>query len=541
MFAQKIKRIKIFYGIALALIALTLISSSLLIQRVALVNTSDSRRINIAGRQRMLSQRLVKCVLALQHVASLEKQKPYLAELESSLRAWKIAHVGLQQGDAALGLPYQAQSPELHALFTEVTPYHHAMVTALEVLLSRSGVRGVDLTALGNAAEIVLANESGFLTLMDKITFRLDSEAKERVNSLRLIEVVILIIGLSLLSLEFLLVFRPSVLQFASMMASLTEQSHLLQQEIDERRKVEKLLQEQQQQLESRVTEEVKKNRDKDRMLIQNDKMASLGQVAAGVAHEINNPMGYITGNLYILVEYFDLLARYDQAIRENCFHALPPTTCAFIEEQRETLRIGYILDDGPELLGETREGATRIADIVQSLKNFSRVDAPEKEPVMLRSCMESALLIVQNELKYVATVIRKEYEDVPAILGHPGELSQVFLNLLVNAGHAIVPSGTITLRTWYDSGYIYASVSDTGCGIPDDVKERILEPFFTTKEVGKGTGLGLSISHDIVKRHHGDLLIESVVGEGATFTVRFPRTVQWLGGEREQDAEDAA
>ena len=386
-----------------------------------------------------------------------------------------------------------------------------------------------------------MANESGFLTLMDKITFRLDSEAKERVNSLRMIEVVILIIGLSLLTLEFFLVFRPSVLQFASMMDSLTAQSQLLRQEIDERRKVESLLQEQQQQLESRVTEEVKKNREKDRMLIQNDKMASLGQIAAGVAHEINNPMGYITGNLYVLVEYFDLLARYDQVLMEKCLQALPLDTRALLEEQRETLKIGYILDDGPELLGETREGATRIADIVQSLKNFSRVDAPEKEPVVLRSCMESALLIVQNELKYVATDIRKEYQDTPVILGHPGELSQVFLNLLVNAGHAIAPSGTITLRSWCDSGYIYASVSDTGCGIPDEVKEHILEPFFTTKEVGKGTGLGLSISHDIVTRHHGDLLIESVIGEGATFTVRFPRTVQWLGGEREQDAEDAA
>jgi two-component system, NtrC family, sensor kinase len=244
------------------------------------------------------------------------------------------------------------------------------------------------------------------------------------------------------------------------------------------------------------------------------------------------NPVGYITGNLYVLAEYFDLFARYDGAIQEKYLDLLPLPQRDSLKRCREDLKIGHILDDGIELLAETREGATRITEIVQNLKNFSRMDAPERELVFLQNCLESALMIVQNELKYVATVIRKEYKETPAILCHPGQLSQVFLNLLVNAGHAIAPSGEITLSSWCDANSVYASVSDTGSGIPDEIKERILEPFFTTKETGKGTGLGLSISHEIVLRHRGELLIETVVGQGTTFTVKLPRTLEWLSEE---------
>ena len=149
-------------------------------------------------------------------------------------------------------------------------------------------------------------------------------------------------------------------------------------------------------------------------------------------------------------------------------------------------------------------------------------MDALESEQVLLSSCMESALTIVYNELKYAAT-IRKEYESVPEILCHPGQLNQVFMNLLVNAGQAIDPPGEIVLRCWHDASSVYASVSDTGKGIPEAIRERIFDPFFTTKEVGKGTGLGLSISYEIVKKHRGELLVESTIGIGTTFTVRLP------------------
>ena len=192
---------------------------------------------------------------------------------------------------------------------------------------------------------------------------------------------------------------------------------------------------------------------------------------------------------------------------------------------RRMTPDIKKILQDGVDLIKELQEGAVRVAKIAQDLKNFSRMDALECEPVALASCLESALTIGYNELKYVAT-IRTEYESRQEVLCHPGQLSQVFLNLLVNAGQAIVgpEMGEIVLRSWHDDACVYASVSDTGAGMSEEIKGRIFDPFYTTKEVGKGTGLGLSISSDIITKHHGELVVESVVGVGTTFTVKLPK-----------------
>ncbi len=155
-------------------------------------------------------------------------------------------------------------------------------------------------------------------------------------------------------------------------------------------------------------------------------------------------------------------------------------------------------------------------------LKNFSRMDTKEKQLVALSDCLERAHTIAHNELKYVATV-KAEYAPVPEILRHPGQLNQVFLNLLVNAGQAMVAPGEIVMKCWHDDFFVYASVSDTGGGIPEELKVLIFDPFFTTKEVDKGTGLGLSISHEIIKKHGGELLVESVVGVGTIFTVKLP------------------
>ena len=259
--------------------------------------------------------------------------------------------------------------------------------------------------------------------------------------------------------------------------------------------------------------------------LIQNDKMASLGHLAAGVAHEINNPMGYIASNLRVLAEYFDQIAGYDR-FREELVNGEPtPLTRETIANLRKSHTIDDILEDGANLIRESLEGAERVTRIVQGLKNFSRMDTLECETAALTSCMESALTIAHNELKYVAT-IRREYDSMEDVLCHPNQLSQVFLNLLVNAGQAIVTPemGEIVLRSWDDAAFVYASVSDTGKGILEEIKDRIFDPFFTTKDVGQGIGLGLSISTEIIKKHRGELLVESVVGKGTTFTVKLPR-----------------
>ena len=274
--------------------------------------------------------------------------------------------------------------------------------------------------------------------------------------------------------------------------------------------------------LEQRVVEEVNKNRAKDRALMQNDKMASLGQLAAGVAHEINNPMSYILSNLEHMTQYLNRIVSFDTTLREF-YGELVPATQEIVEKERKSLDIEYILTAGLELVTESIEGAGRVAKIVKDLKTFSRVGGEELQRIDLNSCLESALTIVHNELKYCAT-IHKEYGDLPEIMVNPNQLSQVFLNLLVNAGHALGDSGEIILRSWYDEEFVYASVSDTGQGIPEEIREKLFEPFFTTKEEGQGTGLGLSISSEIISKHRGKILVESEVGAGTTFTVVLPR-----------------
>ena len=276
--------------------------------------------------------------------------------------------------------------------------------------------------------------------------------------------------------------------------------------------------------LEQRVLDEVQKNRDKEQILLQQDKMASIGQLAAGVAHEINNPMGFLSSNLRTLTEYFDQLVEYDKIWQEKGLVELSPYLRDALAKSRESLEIDELLEDGVDLIKESLLGAKRVSKIVQDLKNFSRVDALlEHEPVDLSSCMESALNICHNELKYVAN-IQKNYAPMPEVLCNPGQLNQVFLNLLVNAGQALVPPGEIFLSSWQDDLFVYCAVRDTGSGMPDEVLKRIFDPFFTTKQVGTGTGLGLSISYEIIKQHNGELLVESTVGVGTTFTVKLPR-----------------
>ena len=222
--------------------------------------------------------------------------------------------------------------------------------------------------------------------------------------------------------------------------------------------------------LEARVTQEVKISREKDRALLHMEKMASLGQLASGLAHEINNPIAFINGNLGSLTNYFDQMIRYDQLVQESLLQDFPPAKRAGLNERRQSLDVEYIFVDGVNLLLETIDGVNRIAKIVQDLKSFCRGDVQVKEPIDVNSCLERTLNIVASELKYVATV-RKEYGNVPEVYGNLGQLNQVFLNLLVNASHAITPPGTLVLSSWHDDAFVYASVSDTGQGIPDEIQ----------------------------------------------------------------------
>jgi len=256
--------------------------------------------------------------------------------------------------------------------------------------------------------------------------------------------------------------------------------------------------------------------------MFQSEKMASIGQLAAGVAHEINNPMGFILSNLSTLAKYTERMIDFLQAQSELLKSQFESDKLAELEEKRKQIKLDYIVSDIPQLISESLEGAKRVKNIVQDLKTFSRRDEKEWKFADINNCLESTLNVVWNEVKYKAELI-KSYGDLPPLKCNPGQLNQVFMNLLVNAAQAMETRGTITLKSWHDQGCIHVLISDTGCGIPDEAKDRIFEPFFTTKEVGKGTGLGLSISYDIVKKHDGRIAVESKPGHGSTFTVILP------------------
>ncbi len=257
--------------------------------------------------------------------------------------------------------------------------------------------------------------------------------------------------------------------------------------------------------------------------LLQQEKMASIGQLAAGVAHEINNPVGFISSNLRSLNKYVGRLNDFIRFQAELFNEQTQPEAIEQQKEQRQKLKLDFIQEDIVELIDESLDGCERVKKIVQDLKGFSRVDESDKQQADINECLETTLNIVWNELKYKAK-IEKEYGIIAPIDCHPQQLNQVFMNLLINAVHAIEKEGIIKIKTWQDKEFLYASISDSGQGISPENQKRIFEPFFTTKEVGKGTGLGLSIVYDIItKNHNGDIEVESTEGQGTTFTVKLP------------------
>ncbi len=257
--------------------------------------------------------------------------------------------------------------------------------------------------------------------------------------------------------------------------------------------------------------------------IFQQEKMASIGQLAAGVAHEINNPMGFISSNLSTLSKYVDRLTEFISAGDQALAECADNPGAKALKETRKRLKIDYIMEDARQLIIESQDGAGRVRRIVQDLKSFSRGDQAESALANLNEALETTINIAWNEIKYVAS-LNREFGDIPQVTCYPQQLNQVFLNLLVNAAHAIGENqGIITVRTWGEEENVFVSVTDTGCGIPKEIQQRIFEPFFTTKEVGKGTGLGLSISYDIIRKHGGEITVESEIGRGTTFIIRLP------------------
>jgi len=260
--------------------------------------------------------------------------------------------------------------------------------------------------------------------------------------------------------------------------------------------------------------------------VLHQEKMASIGQLAAGVAHEINNPIGFISSNLSTLGKYLSRIGGF-LALQSECIAAgAPPEQVESVRQQQASLKIDYIVKDLEDLVRESMEGAERVRTIVADLKCFSRVDESECRQADLNECLRSTINIAWSGIKNKAT-LKKELGEIPPTRCYPQQMSQVFMNLLVNAAQAIERQGVISVRSWEEDGYVCFSFADTGQGIPETNLIRIFEPFFTTKEVGKGTGLGLSIACDIVKKHNGEITVRSEPGKGTVFTVRIPVVVE--------------
>jgi signal transduction histidine kinase len=253
------------------------------------------------------------------------------------------------------------------------------------------------------------------------------------------------------------------------------------------------------------------------RQLLQSEKLAAIGQLAAGVAHEINNPIGYVFSNIGALAGYVNDLLRLIRAY-ETAQHVTPE-----LEHLRREIDIDFLAEDILSLIAESQDGIDRVQQIVHSLKDFSRADDDgEFIAADLRQCIESTLNVVNNEIKYKAEV-RKEFAELPLVPCRPSQISQVVMNLLVNAAQAIGQRGNIVVRTALHENGVLIEVSDDGSGIAPEHLDRIFEPFFTTKPVGQGTGLGLSLSYGIVRDHGGWIKVASELGRGARFCVWLP------------------
>ncbi|MCX2899456.1 ATP-binding protein [Pseudomonas mandelii] len=276
--------------------------------------------------------------------------------------------------------------------------------------------------------------------------------------------------------------------------------------------------------LEHLVQQEVDERKQLESQLVQSEKLASLGQLAAGVAHEINNPIGFISSNLGTLDNYFQQLQAMLDAYRQ-AESSIESAECAErLQQLRERIELDFLSEDIPLLIKESKDGISRVGQIVKDLKDFSRVDSNlEWQWSNLQQGIESTLNIVANELKYKADVL-KDYQVLPDIECLPSQINQVIMNLIVNASQAIGPErGTLTLRTGHAAQSVWIEVQDTGSGIAPQDLQKIFDPFFTTKPVGQGTGLGLSLSYGIIKKHRGDITVRSEVGVGTTFRVELP------------------
>lgn len=280
------------------------------------------------------------------------------------------------------------------------------------------------------------------------------------------------------------------------------------------------------------------RRRNLERQLALSQKMESVGQLAAGVAHEINTPIQYVGDNTSFLSDSFgkltSLLELYENLYNECRTGELHPNICREIDECAKKIKFDFLLEEIPEAIGESVKGTSRVAEIVRAMKEFSHPGSAERTPTDINKAVKSTITISRHEWKYLANVETDFDKSLPLVPCLPGELNQALLNLIVNAAHAIAEAkspngiGTISLKTQQVGEWVEISVSDTGCGMSEATRQKIFEPFFTTKSIGKGTGQGLSIVYSVIVENHGGTIdVESTIGKGTTFLIRLPLTAE--------------
>lgn len=284
------------------------------------------------------------------------------------------------------------------------------------------------------------------------------------------------------------------------------------------------------------VKRDVSQQRAMEKQLRQAQKLESIGQLAAGIAHEINTPIQYVGDNIRFLQTAFDDMLGLVTSLKTRVGELpdeLRDQLCHWLEELAAEADLDYLTEEVPSAIDQSLEGVERVATIVRAMKEFSHPGGDEKVMLDLNSAISNTITVARNEWKYVADLVTDFDPDLPQVPCMAGELNQVWLNLIVNAAHAIGErrnregmerKGSIEIRTRHDGEWVEVSLADTGGGIPVEIREKIFDPFFTTKEVGKGTGQGLSIAHSvIVEKHKGTIAFSSEPGVGTVFTVRLP------------------